>query len=259
MSHADPQAPTVEYAARGPIAEIALNRPESANAMDLKMARSLKEALDRAGADTTIAVILLHGHGSIFCCGGDLRAMAAAPDRPAFLAELAAAAHDVVRVADSLPKPLVVAAQGAAAGIGLSLVLAGDVVVVGESAKLVTAYTSVGLTPDGGMSWRLPRVIGQRRALEAILTSDPMTSARALELGIASEVSPDSDVLARAREHALALAGRPAVALAEARRLVRSSWDRSLDEHLDDEAATIAAASGTEVSRGLIDRFIGAQ
>lgn len=257
MSHADQHGPTVEYTARGPIVEIALNRPESSNAMDLEMARSLTEAFGRAAADTTTAVVLLHGRGSIFCCGGDLRSMAAAPDRPAFLAELAAAAHDAVRLADALSKPVVVAVQGAAAGIGLSLVLAGDVVVVGESAKLVTAYTSVGLTPDGGMSWRLPRVIGQRRAIEAILTSEPMTSARALELGIASEVCGDEDVLARAREHALALARRPTAALAEARRLVRSSWDRSLDEHLDDEAATIAAASGTQESKGLIDRFIG--
>lgn len=201
----------MEYAVRGRIAEIILSRPEASNAIDTAMARALADAFSRAGADDRVDVVLLRGRGQRFCGGGDLGAMAAAPDRQAFVAELAATAHDAVRAAEALRKPVVAAVQGAAAGIGFSLVLGADVVVLGQSTRLVTAYTSVGLTPDGGMSWLLPRVVGQRRATELILTAEPITSARALELGIASEVCADADVLTRACERAGSpwLHGRP--------------------------------------------------
>ncbi|WP_220454395.1 enoyl-CoA hydratase/isomerase family protein [Nocardioides immobilis] len=217
-------APTtcVEYDVRGRVAEIVLNRPEASNAIDVAMARSLAEAFVRAGSDPAVDVVLLRGRGRRFCGGGDLAAMAGAPDREAAVAELAA-----------------------------------DIVVAGESAKLVTAYTSVGLTPDGGMSWLLPRVVGQRRAVETILTGEPISASRAADFGIVSETCADEDVLARARERANALAARPAAARSEARRLVRASWDQGLDEHLDDEAATIAAAAGTEETGGLIAGFVG--
>lgn len=249
--------PPVEYAVRGRVAEVVLNRPESSNAVDLPTARGLADAIRLAGADAGVDVVLLRGRGERFCGGGDLAAMAAAPDRQGFLADLAAAAHEAVRAIDGLGKPVVAAVHGAAAGVGFSLVLGADVVVAGESARFVTAYTSVGLTPDGGMSWLLPRAIGQRRATELLLTSDPVSAARALDLGIASEVCPDQDVLARARERAISLAARPAHALGEARRLVRASWDRELTKHLDDEAATIARSSGEEVTVALIARFVG--
>lgn len=257
MTTAPDTKPPVEYAVRGRIAEIVLNRPQASNAIDLPAARALADAIRRAGADAGIDVVLLRGRGARFCGGGDLAAMAAAPDRQGFLADLAASAHDAVRAMDALRKPVVAAVQGAAAGVGFSLVLGADVVVAGESTRFVTAYTSVGLTPDGGLSWLLPRAIGQRRATELILTSEPLSAVRAVELGIASEICSDADVLSRARERAIALAARPAHALGEARRLVRASWDRGLDEHLDDEAATIARSAGDEATVALIARFAG--
>jgi len=257
-----PPAPTarrssVAYDVRRRVAEVALDRPDASNAFDVPMARSLADAFMRAGADPSVDVVLLHGRGRRFCGGGDLAAMAGAPDRAAYVAELADAAHAGVRAAAALRKPLVVAVQGAAAGFGLSLVLGADVVVAGESTSFVTAYTSVGLTPDGGMSWLLPRVVGQRRAAELLLTAEPITALRAVELGIASEICSDADVLARARERADVLAERCTAALGESRRLVRASWDRGLDEHLDDEAATITAAAATDATGGLIAGFLG--
>lgn len=248
----------VELAVRGQVAEIVLGRPDASNAIDLETARALASAVRRAEADSAARVVLLRGRGPRFCGGGDLAAMATAPDRQAFVAELADAAHETVRLLDALRKPVVVAVQGAAAGIGLSLVLCADVVVIGASARLVTAYTSVGLTPDGGMSWLLPRVVGQRRATELILGADPVTAENAVAWGIASEVCADSDVLTRARERAVALAVRPPEALGESRRLVRASWDRDLSEHLDAEAATVTRASGTEEAAALIAGFVGA-
>jgi len=257
MDTATGSTPTVEYEVRGRVAEITLNRPEASNAFDVAMTRALADAFRRAAADTDVDVVLLKGRGRLFCAGGDLGAMAGAQDRAAVLAELAEGAHDAVRAAQSSPKPVVAAVHGAAAGFGFSLVLGADLVVVGESTKLVTAYTSVGLTPDGGMSWLLPRVVGQRRALELILTAEPITAARAVELGIASEVCADAEVLTRARDRADALAARSAAALSGSRRLVRASWDRGLDQHLDDEAATIAAAAGSDETGALIAGFVG--
>jgi 2-(1,2-epoxy-1,2-dihydrophenyl)acetyl-CoA isomerase len=248
---------TVRYAVAGRVAEVMLNRPDASNAIDLEAAWRLRDAVHRAAADEAANVLLLHGAGRRFCAGGDLNAMGEAPDRPAFIAALAGAAHEAVRALDGLSKPVVVAVQGAAAGIGLSLVLGADIVVAGESAKFVTAYTSVGLTPDGGMSWLLPRTVGQRRALELILTAEPLDAGRALALGIVSEVCDDSDVLTKAREAAQRLAARPRHALGEARRLVRTSWGHSLEEHLGREAETITSASAEDETAALIAGFLG--
>lgn len=246
----------VVYSVRHSVAEIVLNRPHESNAIDLATASALAAAVRAAEAAPEVAVLLLRGEGPRFCGGGDLVAMAAADDRPAFLAELARTAHEAVRAIDALTKPVVVAVQGAAAGVGFSLVLGADLVVAGESAKFVTAYTSVGLTPDGGLSWLLPRVVGQRRATELIVMSTPVSATRALDLGIASEVCADQEVLERARRCAQALAARPSHAIGKARRLVRDSWDRGLDDHLDFEANAIAQASAHPEASALISAFV---
>jgi 2-(1,2-epoxy-1,2-dihydrophenyl)acetyl-CoA isomerase len=246
----------VRYDVRERIAEITLNRPDVSNAIDLGTARRLHEAILRAAADEEVGAVLLRGEGRLFCAGGDLAAMAAAPDRPAFVASLADAAHDSVRALDALSKPVVAAVQGAAAGVGFSLVLGADLVIAGESARFVTAYTTVGLTPDGGLSWLLPRIVGQRRAAELILTSRPVDAREAQVLGIVSEVTGDDGILDAARAAAAGLAARPTHALGAARRLVRSSWACSLGEHLDQEAATIARSSATEETAALITSFV---
>jgi 2-(1,2-epoxy-1,2-dihydrophenyl)acetyl-CoA isomerase len=246
----------VLYEVVGRVAEVTLNRPEVSNAVDLDVARHLRRAVDQAVSDSAVDVLLLRGAGRLFCGGGDLAAMRAAPDRPAFLASLANAAHEAVRAIHALEKPVVAAVQGAAAGIGFSLVVAADLVVAGESARFVTAYTSLGLTPDGGLSWLLPRAIGERRAVELLLTSDPLDAARAQAFGIVSEICCDDDVLPRSRATAARLAARPTHALGAARRLVRTSWGHTLEEHLDTEAQAIARASATDEAAALIAGFL---
>jgi 2-(1,2-epoxy-1,2-dihydrophenyl)acetyl-CoA isomerase len=245
----------VLYCVENGVAEIRLNRPTASNALNLAMTRALHEAVLRADRDDVGAVLLV-GEGRLFCGGGDLDAMNAAPDRRAFVAELAAAAHAALLAIDALSKPVVTGVQGAAAGIGFSLVLGSDLVIAGESAKFVTAYTTVGLTPDGGMSWRLPRTVGQRVASELILTSGPVGAERAQALGIVSTICPDADVEATARAAAITLAQRPPHALSVARMLVRSSWTHSLHDHLNVEAAMIAEAAGADEAGALIANFV---
>lgn len=247
-------APVI-FTVDGGVATIELNRPESSNALDLPLAAALAGALDAAAADDSVRVVLLLGRGRLFCGGGDVTAMAAAEDRGAFLRELADAAHQVVRRLDVIEKPVVAGVQGAAAGAGLALTLSADLVVAGESATFLTAYTAIGLTPDCGTSWLLPRAIGLKRALDLVLTGRRLSAAEAVDLGIATQTCPDGEVAAVARSVADRLAGGPAYALGRARRLLRSSLSSTLDEHLDREAAAIAAAGTTAEATALIDAF----
>lgn len=238
------------------VGHVELNRPDAANTIDLAFAHAFADAMEAVADDPDVRAVLLTGRGAMFCAGGDLGAMGAAPDRAAFLQELADALHVGVRRLDLLAKPVVVGVQGAAAGAGLSLVLGADLVVAARSASFVTAYTSVGLTPDGGQSWLLPRVVGLQRALELTLTPRRLSAEEALEWGVVTRVVDDGDALDAARALAERLASGPAEAFGQARRLLRASFETPFTDQLDVEARTIAASVDTEESRALIARFL---
>ncbi|KQO42728.1 enoyl-CoA hydratase/isomerase family protein [Aeromicrobium sp. Leaf245] len=251
----DGGAPVLLSVADG-VAHVELNRPDASNTIDLPWTEAFTSALQQVGDDDTVRVVLLTGRGRMFCAGGDLGAMDAAPDRSAYLQELADALHVGVRLLDGLDKPVVVGVHGAAAGAGLSLVLGGDLVVAGRSASFVTAYTSVGLTPDGGQSWLLPRVVGLQRALELTLTPRRLSADEAQEWGIVGRVVEDEAVADEAHALARRLADGPAAAFGRARRLLRSSYDTGLSDRLDVEARTIAASVAEPESAALITRFL---
>ncbi|MCO7240570.1 enoyl-CoA hydratase/isomerase family protein [Aeromicrobium sp. CnD17-E] len=238
------------------VAHVELNRPDASNTIDLPFTAAFADVLTQVRDDDAVRVVLLTGRGRMFCAGGDLGAMDAAPDRSAFLQELADALHDGVRLLDGLEKPVVVGVQGAAAGAGLSLVLGGDLVVAGRSAAFVTAYTSVGLTPDGGQSWLLPRVVGLQRALELTLTPRRLSAEEAREWGIVTRVVDDEAVADEALALARRLADGPARAFGRARRLVRGSFETPLSDQLDREARSIATSVAEPESAELIGRFL---
>jgi 2-(1,2-epoxy-1,2-dihydrophenyl)acetyl-CoA isomerase len=237
------------------VASVELNRPDAFNALDLPMGLALKQAFEHVAADDSARVVLLSGRGRSFCAGGDVKSMAAAPDRGAFLFELATAAHEAILALIDLDLPVIAAVQGAAAGAGLALTLASDLVLAGESARFLTAYAGIGLTPDCGTSWLLPATVGQRRALEMALTGRVLSAPEALEWGLVTRSVPDDDLEAAAAELARALAAGPSAALGAARRLIRDSPMRSLRDHLDAEAHAIAAAGTSAESRALVEAF----
>ena len=239
------------------VAHVELDRPEASNSLDLAMGEEMEAVLRRVTDDPEARVVLLTGRGRMFSAGGDLQAMASAEDRPGFVHRLADQAHVCVRLLDQLAKPVVVGVQGAAAGIGLSFVLGADLVVAGRSARFVTAYTSVGLTPDGGQSWLLPRTVGLQRALELTLTPRRLDAETAAAWGIVTRVVDDEAVEVEAADLARRLAAGPAESFGRARRLLRSSFDATLDAHLDAEADGISTSSGTPESRALVDGFVG--
>jgi 2-(1,2-epoxy-1,2-dihydrophenyl)acetyl-CoA isomerase len=248
--------PPVVLSASDGVATIRLARPDAGNALDLPGALALRAAVGEiARALVTVLVVVLRAEGRLFCAGGDVRAMAAAEDRPAFVAELAGVLHEALAELRALPVPVVAVVQGAAAGAGVGLVLAADVVLAAERATFVAAYPSVGLSPDCGVSALLPAVVGARRAALFLLTGTRVDAATALDWGLVTEVCPVETLDARAGEVVAAIAALPRRAVGEAARLLRRSGERSYAAQLADEAATIARLSATDGAAALLTAF----
>jgi 2-(1,2-epoxy-1,2-dihydrophenyl)acetyl-CoA isomerase len=212
---------------------------------------------DVCSGSVEAGAVLLHGAGSNFCAGGDVRSFAAAPDRPVFIRSVADAFHAFLRGLHAAEVPVVAAVRGWAAGAGLSIVCHADIAVGGPGTNLRPAYPGIGLSPDGGMSWALPRIIGRARAHRVILTDAVIGAQDALDWGLLSEIAAaDDEVLPYATAIASALAAGPRPALRAARRLLAAGAESGLDDHLDAEADTIAHLAGTRVGVEGVDAFV---
>src|SRR3954452_9993522 len=154
---------TIDLDVRDGVARLTLNRPDAANGVNLPLARDLMDAVLAISADPRARVVLLTGAGARFCGGGDLKSFAGRDDLSIHLREILGPLHTAIAGLVRGDAPVVAAVQGSAAGAGIGLVGASDILLAGESAKFVMAYTGVGLTPDGSSSWFLPRLVGLRR------------------------------------------------------------------------------------------------
>jgi 2-(1,2-epoxy-1,2-dihydrophenyl)acetyl-CoA isomerase len=246
--------PLIEYAVAEGVAQIGLNRPELANAFDLDTTRELAAAVGRAAGESAVRAVLLTGAGARFCAGGDVASFAAATDQPAYIHQLATELDAAFRALAALEKPVVVAVHGAVAGAGLALMLSCDVIVSAPATKFVFAYTGIGFTPDCGLSYLLPRAIGQQRALGFALGGRAIDETQALDWGLVTEVAEDAE--ARAREVAIALASGRATALGETRRLFRAGWELDRVSLGAEEARTISRMVQGEEAQSLIARFV---
>jgi 2-(1,2-epoxy-1,2-dihydrophenyl)acetyl-CoA isomerase len=229
------------------LARLALNRPNRGNAIDLALARELLEAVSSCDADSSVRCVLLTGSGEAYCVGGDLRALHEARDGlPRALMTLAGTLHAAIARLARMGKPLVNVINGPAAGAGLSLALLGDYALASRSAHFTAAYGAVGLSPDGGMSWFLPRVVGLRRAQEMILFNRHVSADEALAMGMLNEVVEERAGLSeRSSEIADRFLRGPTAALGKARRLLLDGAADSLESHLDRELRAIVSAGGT--------------
>lgn len=237
----------------GDIARLILNRPDQGNAIDMALAEALDRISKEVAADRDVRCVVLTAQGRLFCTGGDVTAFAAAGEGAgAFLLTLANALHRAIRTLATMPKPLLVAVNGPAAGAGLSLAALGDVVIASRSAHFTAAYSALGLTPDGGMSWLLPRLVGLRRAQEMILTNRRVSAEDAVSSGLVSCVVDDGNLAGEIAHTARMLADAPTAALGKARALLLEGAVTSLEEHLDKEARSISeAGTGPELREGL--------
>ena len=211
----------------------------------------ISEALE--GADPAdVGAALMVSEGASFCTGGDVRAFAGAEDRGAYVRELAEAFHGMVTAIATCAVPVVAAVSGWAAGAGMSVVCAVDLAVAGRSTRLRPAYPGIGFSPDGGMSWTLPRLVGAGCARRILLTDEVLDAETAATLGIFAAVVDDDNVLAEAERLATRLADGPTVALGRIKALLAGSPEATLSEQLAAEARAIgASASGPEGAEGL--------
>lgn len=257
MNSRGPSSRGVRYVQQGAVLTIVLDRPAVANAFDIASVTALREALDAAEQESVRAVII-RGEGQRFCGGGDVASFAAAPPegRAAYVRRLADLLTEELRRLRALPKPVIAAVHGAVAGAGLALLLSADVALADASTKFVFAYGAMGLTPDCGVSYLLPRAVGTQRALELALTGRVLTSKEAEEWGLVARVTPDGSASSEAEAMANAMTEGAAMALGQAKRLIRQSWEDGEVTNANDEARTIASAVMTPDANDRIDHFI---
>lgn len=237
------------------VAQVTLNRPERANAFDLTTATEFFATIETIAANRNVRSVLLTGAGRRFCAGGDVASMVAANDQGRYVHDLASTVDVSLQLLDELEIPVVVAVHGAVAGAGLATMLSGDIIVAAASTRFVTAYAGVGLTPDCGLSFLLPRAIGQPRALEMLLTPRTLDAREALNWGLVTEVVDDDAAIIRATEIARKLADGPARAFGQARALARGSWQQSRTEVGRQEADVISRAALSPEAQDLLQRF----
>lgn len=239
------------------IARVTLNRPENGNAIDQRMASALLETALTCASDEAIRCVLLSANGKMFCVGGDVSAFSQnEANISGFLSELAGVLHLAMAQFAAMRKPLVTLVNGPAAGAGMSLAISGDIVLAARSSHFTTAYGAIGLTPDGGMTWTLPRLVGMRRAQELILTNRRVSAEEAAGMGLVTKVVGDDQLLAEGEEIARKLAGGAIQAMGAARMLLHESATTGFVGQMDREARSIAAAGRGEEGREGVTAFL---
>lgn len=240
------------------IATLTLDRPDSLNAIDLTMAQDLRDAARRCDQDPGVRAVLLTGAGRVFSVGGDLRSFAAAGEAgaAAALKEVTLHLHAAISHLMRMRAPVVVAVNGAAAGGAMSLAMAGDVVLAAESATFTMAYTAAGLSPDGGSTFLLPRLIGLRRTQELILTNRRLSASEALAWGLVTRVVADDRLADEAMALARTLAAGPTAAFATAKRLLLASFSATLETQMELEGRGIAESAAGADGREGVDAFL---
>lgn len=241
------------------VARVTLNRPDDGNAISLDLARSLRRVVERIAVDAP-RVVVFSGSGAGFCSGGDVAEMAAADDLGAFVYELATTFHGALARLADLDAVIIAAVDGVAAGGGLGLALCADVILASDRALFLTAYEAIGLSPDSGASFLLPKVIGASRARAMSAVGLRLDAAAAHDIGLVHAVTAPADLADAVRAMATRLAARPQSHMAASRALFRGADPQEFRRHLSAEARAIsAAASSPDAARLIREHAIRAQ
>ena len=238
----------------GPIARITLNRPDRLNSFTAAMHAELRDALANLG---DARVVVLTGAGRGFCAGQDLNDRAVAPSEAIDLGETVQACwNPLIRTLTSLPQPVIARVNGVAAGAGANIALACDIIVAAKSAKFIQSFSAIGLIPDSGGTWALPRLVGQARALGLALTGDPLPAEKAADWGMIWKAVEDETLDADVDAVANKLASLPPLGLAAIKEMIRSSWQYSLDEELERQAGAMRRLGFTDDYREGVAAFL---
>lgn len=237
-----PTMATHQLELAGGVATVTLDRPDALNALTRDSRRGLAEELRSLGQRSDVRAVVLTGAGRAFCAGQDLREEGALDDVEATIVDTYI---PVIEAIQELPGPVIAAINGPAAGAGLSFALACDWRVMADDAVLMMAFSNIGLVPDSGGSWLLPRLVGYERAFELAATGRRVQADEASAIGLVQQVVPRDDVVTTAQALAAALAARPPLAVAWTKRLMREALSATLAETMRSEARVQADAVAT--------------
>lgn len=241
----------VQYERSGSVARITLNRPEVYHSLNLDMVQELQAALDQAGSEPSVRALLLTASGKAFCAGQDLgEFLVDGQLQPADLPDFSRMVEEryiplIIRIG-TMEKPVVAAVNGVAAGAGANLALACDLVVAAESARFVQAFSQIGLVPDSGGTYFLPRLIGTQRAAALMFLGEPVSATEAESMGMIYRTYPDQEFETASLELAERLAALPTQALAYTKKLLSLSAENTLEAQLRKEGEYQKLAGSTE-------------
>lgn len=242
---------TVIYTLNGSVATVTMNRPEALNALSLQLTLDLGAAIRHAIADDARAVVLI-GNGRAFCSGGDLREMQSMWKKEgrieAFLEDPLAALHDVIKLIRETPIPFIAAVNGVCAGAGTNFALACDLVVAADNATFNEAFVRIGLSPDCGGTYFLPRAIGEKLAAELFMTGETVAAERALQIGMINRVVPVDDLAVTAAMFAEKLSKAPTGSVGRIKRMLNASSSNDL-------TAQMALEHECQIESGKSDDF----
>ncbi len=247
----------VRYNVSNGIATITLNRPNARNSLTVPAKLELRAAFERARDDEAVRAVVLTGAGRAFCAGQDLREHTdglAAGDVE--LSTVTDHYNPLVEAIAGLPKPVIAAVNGVAAGAGASLAFACDLRIAADDASFLMAFAKVGLGPDSGASWTLPRLIGHGRAAAMLMLAEPVAAAQALEMGLVSAVVPAAELLDTATGLAQRLAAGPTAAYAAIKQTLAFAASHTLGESLANEAVEQARCGKTEDHGNAVTAFL---
>jgi 2-(1,2-epoxy-1,2-dihydrophenyl)acetyl-CoA isomerase len=248
--------PTILYAVADGVATITFNRPEVRNAFNDQMAEEMQAALKSAERDAAVRCLVLTGAGAGFCAGQDLSAVRVRAEGMSFRAHLQKTYHPIVAKLASIEKPVIAAVNGAAAGAGWGIALASDFRYASENAKFRLAFIGIGLAPDSGTSFFLPRIIGLGRALELAYTNELLDAQRALALGLVNKVLPTDQLMPVTLDVAKRLAQAPTKGLGLTKRALNYALAATLNEALDYEAHLQEIAGRSADHREGVNAFL---
>lgn len=223
---------TIDFKVEESIARLTLNRPDRLNSFTVQMHEEVVDALTKLEGTR---VLVLTGAGRGFCAGQDLNDRAVAPGGDAVdLGDSVEKRYNpLIRTLTSLPMPIIARVNGVAAGAGANIALACDIVIAAKSAKFIQSFASIGLIPDSGGTWALPRLVGQARALGLALTAEPLPAEKAAEWGLIWKAVDDEALDAEVDTLAAKFASAPTRGLTSIKKMIRESWAHSLEEELD--------------------------
>jgi 2-(1,2-epoxy-1,2-dihydrophenyl)acetyl-CoA isomerase len=243
---------TILFDVRDKVAHLTINRPEAANSLNAALSAEMMDAVVRCEEDDDIRALVVSGAGRFFCAGADLKGFFSAGTE---LKSRVSLFHVTISRLARAEFPVIAAVNGAAAGAGMGLACACDLVIAAESARFTMAYTKIGLSPDGSTTYFLPRRIGIGRAMELVLLNRTLSAKEALEWGIANRVVPDASLAEDANSIAAQLAAGPTKAYGAAKRLMQSGFTESLETQIEMELRSIGAMARTNDAREAIAAF----